>query len=354
MAVTCGFYDSKNGDRKYYAKQFGDMFEGLINDGIFATVGQAMMVSATKGMVITVGSGHAWFNKTWTDNDSPLPLIVEQSELILPRIDAVVLEVDTSIEVRNNTIKIIKGTPSANPANPALVNTESCHQYPLAYISVGAEVTEITASDITNHVGLEDTPFVTGIIETINIDGLIAQWGQQWNDWVTMTQNENAAWTAEQRAIYLRWASTQRNEFEAYVTLFETDMDEWKNLHYIGFDEWFDHIKGQLSTDQAGNLQNQIDDNYQKEFNRYYGIENKVTDINKNQYGDTLSIVETADEAMCTTTFNTNTNGDKEIITIVEPVLGIYKYRKIVLIQEVSSGKKITESYDRLEKSISV
>lgn len=352
MAVTCGFFNSLEHDRKYDARDFGQLFDGIIRDGVFMSIGTCMMVTANEGMLVTVGAGHAWFNTTWTTNDAPMVMEIPQSELLLNRIDTIVLEINNTVEVRNNSIKIIKGTPSSNAVRPELVNNNDVHQYPLCDIYVGAEVNEITTSNITNRVGTSDTPFVTGILETIEIDSLIAQWGSQWQDWVTATQNENAAWTAEQRAIYLTWASTQRSEFEAYVSLFETDMNDWKNLHYVGFDEWFEHIKGQLSTDAAGNLQNQIDDNYQKEFNRYYGIENKVTDINKNQYGDTLSIVETADEAICTTTFNTDASGNKEIVTIVVPTDGIYKYKKIVLIENVSTGKKITESYARLEKSI--
>lgn len=338
MAVTCGFYDSKNGDRKYYAKQFGDMFEGLINDGIFATVGQAMMVSATNGMVITVGSGHAWFNKTWTDNDSPLPLIVEQSELILPRIDAVVLEVDTSIEVRNNTIKIIKGTPATIPANPILVNTETCHRYLLAYINVGAEVTEIKASDITNHVGLEGTPFVTGIIDTISIDGLIAKWQGEWEDWSGAMMSEMD-----------RWANEEKLMFQAFVTEFQNEMKKFEIGSETDFNEWFEHVKGQLSEDAAGNLQNQLDDINKDLFMEYYEIKEKETTVNKDVNGITQSIVEVSDDATATTTFADTTNG-KSITTIIVPISGAWNYTKNVLIKQDGFNKVITETYTRNAK----
>ena len=35
MAVTYGFYNSSNGDRKYNALQFSRLFEGIIRDGGF-------------------------------------------------------------------------------------------------------------------------------------------------------------------------------------------------------------------------------------------------------------------------------------------------------------------------------
>lgn len=204
MALTYGFYNSANHDRKYTATDFSNLFEGILNDGVFATVGAAFAVTATGGMSVNVGTGRAWFNKTWTDNDSPLPVIVSPAEMVLNRIDAVVIEVNKDDMVRKNAIKIIKGTPASVPTNPVLTKTDLVSQWPLAYIYVGAGVTAITQDKITNTVGTETCPFISGVLETITIDGM---------------------------TVLLK--------------------DEW--------DKWFAHIKEELDTNQAGNLQNQID-----------------------------------------------------------------------------------------------
>ena len=94
MSVTYGFYNSLNGDRKYNAEQISSIFDGLIVDGVFASIGTAFAVEAAGGLTVNVGIGRAWFNHTWTLNDSILPLTAPESEVLLDRIDAVVLEVN--------------------------------------------------------------------------------------------------------------------------------------------------------------------------------------------------------------------------------------------------------------------
>jgi len=205
MAVTSGFFNSVNHDRKYNANQFSTLFEGIINDGVFASIGTSLVVTANAGMNINVGVGRAWFNRTWTDNDAILPLVVPAAEMVLNRIDAVVVEVDTSDAVRLNTIKVVKGIPASVPVNPVMTETATIHQHPLCYIYVGATVTVINQVNITNLVGTVTCPFITGILETMTIEGV--------------------------------------------TTMLEAE-----------FNTWFDNLKAQLEGNVATNLQNQIND----------------------------------------------------------------------------------------------
>ena len=181
MALTSGFFNSKNHDRKYDATQISTLFEGLIKDGVYQGVGNIFKVSASSGMNVTVDTGRAWFNNTWTRNDAKIVLTVSASEQILNRIDAVVLEVNNLEDVRSNSIKIVKGTPASSPAKPSLTKNDNVHQYPLAYITVDANVTAITQQKIQNAVGTSACPFVTGIIDTIDVDDLITQWSSEFD-----------------------------------------------------------------------------------------------------------------------------------------------------------------------------
>ena len=181
MALTSGFFNSKNHDRLYDATQISTLFEGLINDGVYQGVGNIFKVSASNGMNVTVDTGRAWFNNTWTRNDALIVLTVPTAEQVLKRIDAVVIEVNSLETVRNNSIKIVKGTPASNPAKPSLTKNDDVHQYPLAYITVDPNVTVITQQKIQNAVGTSACPFVTGIIDTLDIDDLIAQWSSEFN-----------------------------------------------------------------------------------------------------------------------------------------------------------------------------
>jgi hypothetical protein len=161
MAVTYGFYNSLNNDRKYDAKQLSSMFDGIITDGIFKGVGGRLMVEASSGMLVNVTPGRAWFNQTWTLNDSNLPLTLDPSDPILNRIDSIIVEVDTRVSVRANTIKIKKGTAATVPVAPALTNAGGLSQYALCTIYIGKNVSSILQANITNLVGTVSCPYVT-------------------------------------------------------------------------------------------------------------------------------------------------------------------------------------------------
>lgn len=184
MALSCGFFNSLNGDRKYDAVQMSSIFDGIILDGIFQAIDDAFAVTVSEdGSGIVVGTGRAWFDHTWTRNDAPYPLTLEQSEVALDRIDAVVLEVDSSSAVRNNTIKIVKGTPSSGPKKPSLTNNETLHQHPLAYLTRPAGVETIAQAQIESVIGTSECPFVTGPLQVITTDSMLAQWQDEFATW---------------------------------------------------------------------------------------------------------------------------------------------------------------------------
>lgn len=205
MAFTCGFFNSENGDRKYNAEQMSAIFDGIIADGVFTTIGDHMAVSAGTGMQVLVGTGKAWFDHTWNVNDAAYPLAIAASDVTLSRIDAIVLETNHSDSVRLNKLRVVQGTVASSPVKPILTNSEKVHQHPLAWVTVKPGVTQIAASAIENAVGTSACPFVTGIIATTAIDDLFNQWNGE-------------------------------------------------------FDEWFDNLKAQLSDNVVANLQRQIDE----------------------------------------------------------------------------------------------
>lgn len=249
MAVTYGFYNALNHDRLYDAIQMSSIFDGIIRDGIFSTIGDTMIVTAPEdGMYVNVGSGRAWFNHTWTLNDTAYPIEAEQAEVVLDRIDAVILEVNSSAEVRANSIKFLKGTPSSNPVKPTLTHNAEVNQYALAYVRIKAGQTTIFQSDIENAVGTDETPFITGVLQQVSIETLLKQWEAEFNTYFTNFQNTS---TTE----FNNWLATKVSEYTAWFAQMQTDMDS----NFNEFDAWFQRMKDQLSQDAAGHLQAQID-----------------------------------------------------------------------------------------------
>ncbi len=205
MSVTCGFYNSLNGDRKYNAIQMGRIFDGLISDGVFATVGNALIVKAANGNTVNVDTGKAWFNHTWTVNDAILPLELPEADILLDRIDAVILEVNASSMVRQNMIKFLKGTASSTPVRPSLENSEEVHQYPLCYIYRKYGATAITQADITPMVGSTETPFVTALLQTVSLDVLLGKWQDELNQFVDNQTQEIDKWVANEEKEFNEW-----------------------------------------------------------------------------------------------------------------------------------------------------
>lgn len=183
MAVSYGFYDSKDGDRKYTSRQFSQLFNALIKDGVFQHVGNHLTVKQNSGMTVSVSSGLAWFDSTWTLNDGDEPVTLSAADLLFTRIDALVLEVNETNTVRENSFKVIKGTPASSPKKPTLTNNADVHQYALAYITVKVGATSITNANIENRIGLSDCPYVSGILSTVSADTFFQQWEAQFTEW---------------------------------------------------------------------------------------------------------------------------------------------------------------------------
>lgn len=260
MSLTYGFYNSVNNDRVYDAEQVSSIFDGLVNDGIYMSIGGKMMVKINNGMVLKISSGRAWFKHTWSYNDSDYNIELDPADPLLNRIDAVILEIDRSTSVRANSFKIIKGTAATNPARPTLENTESKGQYALAYVYIAAAQSEISQANITNVIGTSETPYVKGIIENISIDDMVAQWQTQFTQWMARIESENTQWTTEQHQAFTDWVDAQETAFETWSTEYQEEMESFKQTQQDSFTTWFNAIKGQLSEDAAGRLQLEVDD----------------------------------------------------------------------------------------------
>ena len=183
MAFSYGFYNSLNGDRKYDSEDLSRMFDGIIYDGVIGAVGDTFAVKAGTGNTVNVSSGRAWFNHTWTYNDAPMPISCGSAAVLLDRYDAIVLEVNAASDVRKNSIKVVAGTEASNPVKPTMENTEFVHQYPLAYILRKAGSSSISQSQIENAVGTEACPICTGVLKSLNVEQMMAQWEAQFDEW---------------------------------------------------------------------------------------------------------------------------------------------------------------------------
>ena len=246
--VTCGFFNSvvTNGksDRLYNAEQMSSIFDGLINDGVFQSIGDALVVTAGTGNTVNVGIGKCWFNHTWTLNDAPLPIDCGKPDNSMTRIDAIVVEVNANDDKRDNFIKIVKGTASQyNPVKPTMAKGERLNQHALCYITRKPGASAITAADIENVVGTNETPFVTGIVKVLDLATILKQWSGQLDDFIASEESDFNAWYADMKQLM------------ADVTV---ELNNWTTAEKKTIMDWFNNMKNQLSEDAAVNLQSQI------------------------------------------------------------------------------------------------
>lgn len=252
--VTSGFFNGvlnadKTIDRKYDADDISSMFDGLITDGIFASIGGQFKCSidqsAVDALVVKVATGKAWFDKTWIINNSLLTITLDPADSAKDRIDAIVIDIDKRDATRKNTIQYIPGTPSYDPKEPTLATAkDSPHkQYALCYIRVNHGTTN--SNDLKFHENGRVANFITAPLSTIESEPFLE------------------GWKATFQGLY---DDQQKKLVDALETLGETsearvdsEITNWKAGQQAAFDAWFDALQATLSGNPTANLSTKLE-----------------------------------------------------------------------------------------------
>lgn len=245
--VTSGFFNGvadEHGtiDRTYDANDISSMFDGLITDGIFASIGGQFACS--KGtdsgkLVVKVETGKAWLNKTWISNNA-----IQSIELDAApsggkkRIDSIVIDIDKRNNTRKNTIQYIVGTPALDPQKPTLVTNDDLHkQYALCYITVESGKTD--SKDLIV-VDARANNFVTAPASTIDSESLLTGWSEHFQ---SLYDDQKVKLKDELKNL--------GKDSEAKV---EAEITTWKTNQQAAFQVWFDSLNATLDSNVATNL----------------------------------------------------------------------------------------------------
>lgn len=221
MAITYGFFNSVDGDRKYNAEEMSTYFDGLVSDGVFQTVGRKLAVTAATGMNINIDTGRALIECHWLKNDSVLTITLDESDVQNDRTDLIVIKLDYIN--RSMTIEYVKNQSVA-------YDTETVKYLTLAKITVPAGATAITQANIKDYRGSATCPWVTGIIKQVDTADLFAQYEKAYEEMVQQMIN----WWADRRNAFDTWFNSLtstlnvnlnlvKQEF-SYTTTEETDI----------------------------------------------------------------------------------------------------------------------------------
>ena len=192
MAVTYGFFNSNNGDRKYDADQMSQYFKGLIGDGVFESVGTGLVVTPGSGMSVNVGSGRGIIDCKWLNNDSAANVPITGSHATLNRITAVVMRLDRTNRIME--LGTVDGTPASTPAKPELTRTELVYELCLAWVTVPAGSSSISGANIEDARSTSYCGWVTGLITQLDISNLYTQWVDLFNAYYEDMNTSFDAW----------------------------------------------------------------------------------------------------------------------------------------------------------------
>ena len=197
FAVHCGFFDAINSDRTYSADEMNRPYKRVISNGVFATPSGTrstdLQVVASSGMNVICKKGEGLFADKWFENPASIAITVPSNTGTVPRIDSVLVQVDTRTSGRVGNIVYRTGTPASSPVPPAINQTEGVVEYRLANIRVNAGVSAITQSMITDRRGSSDCPWVTSLIYQLDTSTLYDQWAAAYEEYF---EQEKAAWDA--------------------------------------------------------------------------------------------------------------------------------------------------------------
>lgn len=196
-----GFFNDVNDDRVYFSEDFARYFKKYFTNGVF---NNELKVTSNNDMTITIAPGDANIEGYRYTNTEDLIKTIDNADGTLSRIDNVVLRLD--LTNRLISVQVVKGSFASNPEAPALVRNTTTYDLRLAKITIEPGATSITQDNIEDtRLNSADCGNVVSTVQQLDTEDIFIQ-------------------------------------------------------YQAAFDQWFEQIKGKLSTDQAGNLQNQIDD----------------------------------------------------------------------------------------------
>ena len=325
MAFSYGFYNYEASDvdpKLYDAEQVSQLFDGIITEGVYAHVGTCFAVYAPTGNVastVIIGSGRAWFNHTWTYNSSNYILDgAYEKPSFYNRIDAVVIDVDKSSQNRHNSFAWVKGDEAETPTKPNIAHDSTHSQHVLAYVlRTPNDDNKITGNAITKVVGTEETPFVTGILESLSAEDLLAdlegdfesmadQWWNDFDSFMHGCENDfSNFYTNSQDAFHdlMRRSDdrvdnliiTKTASINNLIATKSTAFDQLLSNDSNAFDTWFNESKNDYT---------ELINNDTRQFNNWF------TDV-RNQYSD-MTI---ADQTRFNTWFNSIQGDYDEMIS---------------------------------------
>ena len=146
------FFDSVENDNSYYADDFAEYFRMFLKDGVWE-LGENLIVSPGNGLSVIVNYGAAMsqgYGYWLKDNNTGKKQLNLAGSTAQPRIDRIVLRLDTSLQTRKIALAVLTGMAAAQPVAPDLTRSGNIYELSLAQVRIGANAFSILPEQIVD------------------------------------------------------------------------------------------------------------------------------------------------------------------------------------------------------------
>ena len=202
-------------DRAITSEPLRRLYDKLFSTGVMPNPSDNFQVMAgDAGMTVKVNPGFAVVKGCLKLEETIRTIEIQAASSSLDRIDTVVLRLNDEVNARICDLYVRQGIPATSPTRPDLVRSGSVYEIGLADIFIPKNTATIVQKRITD----------------------------------TRLDPDRCGYVS----------SVSKFDTETLYLQIQNDLADFKSNEQAEFLEWFEYIKGQLSEDVAGNLQNQI------------------------------------------------------------------------------------------------
>jgi hypothetical protein len=216
--------------RAYSSDVLARILRKYFNNGVFATPEDCLRVLEASGMNVSVNPGDCLIEGRHGYLEAAETLAVAAADPALSRIDLVVLRLDLSVSGLSVTPAVVTGTAAASPAAPTVTRNSTVYELALAQLYIGAGVTSIPQSVITDtRLDSDRCGVVASILGDTDTSTYYAQIAADLAEFKAGREAAFDAWYAAQTADFNTWfASIMEALDDNIVTNLYSLIDQYK------------------------------------------------------------------------------------------------------------------------------
>ena len=245
--ITSGFYDSVDGDRKYFADQMNMPYKRIVSEGIFGTDNTSQkgtdfnpVITNSTDRTFTIASGMGILNGRWFEMVTTQLFTADVNNTLSDRKDSIIIAVDTATSGRKATIEYRLGTGGTPPT---LVNNAGHQELRICNVIVKSLSTGggITIEDTR---GTNECPIIVGLLKELSVDDFLTQFKNTFNEFQSTFETFEDTFESFESS-YTSWYSGVQNDWNTIKSTFEgieSDFAEiqstWSSFYSNAQSQW--------------------------------------------------------------------------------------------------------------------